>query len=93
MLTDFDQIAGKTLPDCLRILTGLWGGGFRIFYGFFPDCEEEASGLLTNFYRILVRRLTDLGLGKSGCWNLEATALLIVYELGLSKKLTWATLG
>ena len=93
MFTDFNRILRRRLPDCLRIFTGLWGGGFRIVYGFFPDCEEEASGLLTDFYRILERRLTDLGLGKSGCWNLEATALLVVYELELSKKLTWATLG
>ena len=53
MLTDFDQIVGRTLPDCLRTFTGLWEGGLRT----------------------------------------EATALLIVYELELSKKLTWATLG
>ena len=47
---------GRRLPDCLRIFSGFWGGGYRIayvFYGFLPDCGEEASGLFTDFFRIL----------------------------------------
>ena len=59
MFTDFFRIVGRKLPDCLRIFTGFWGGGFRIVYGFFPNCGEEASGLFTDFYQIVGRRLPD----------------------------------
>ncbi len=48
------------LTDCLRICTGFWGGGFRIFYGFVPDLDEKAYGLFTGLYWIWVRRFTDL---------------------------------
>ena len=34
-------------------------GGLRIVYGFLPDLGEEAYGLITEFYRIWGRRLTD----------------------------------
>ena len=56
LLTYFYRIVGRRLPDFLRIFTRLWGGGFRIVYGFFPNFGEEASGLLTYFYRIVGRR-------------------------------------
>ena len=47
------------LTDFVRISGGFGGGGLRIVYGFLPDFGDEASGLLTNFYRIWGRRLTD----------------------------------
>ena len=47
------------LPDCVRIFTGVCGGGFRIKAGFLPDFGKEAYGLFTDLYRILGRRLPD----------------------------------
>ena len=69
MLTDFYRIVGRRRPDCLRILTGFWGGGFRIAYGFLPDCGEEASGLLTDFDRIVGRTLPDCLRIFTGLWR------------------------
>ena len=57
LFTDLYRILGRRLPDCLRIVTGFWGGGFRIVYGFLPQFAEEASGLFTDFYPILGKRL------------------------------------
>ena len=83
LLTDFNRILGRRLPDCLRIFTGFWGGGVLNVYGFLPDFGQVASkflggkgigrkGLADCFwiktgFGIWGRRLTDLGLGKSGC--------------------------
>ena len=57
LFTIFFRVLGRRLPDCLRIFTGFWGGGFRIVYGFVPDFGEKASRLFTDFYRILGRGL------------------------------------
>ena len=46
--TDFHQIWGRRLTDCLRIFTGFDGGALRIVYGFLPDLGEKASGFLTD---------------------------------------------
>ena len=52
LFTDFLPDLGRRLTDCLRIFTGFVGGRLRIVYGFLPDLEEEAYGLLTDFYRM-----------------------------------------
>ena len=59
LFTDFNRILRRRLPDCLRIFTGLWGGGFRIVYGILPNLVEQAYGLFTDFDRIWGMRLTD----------------------------------
>ena len=46
---DLDRIWGRRLTDCLRIFSGCGGRGLRIAYGFLPDVEDEAYGLLTDF--------------------------------------------
>ena len=62
------------LTDCLRILTGFVRGSLRISYGFFTglrraglrmaygfllDLGEDVYGLLSDFYPMKGRRLTD----------------------------------
>ena len=78
LFPDFYRIWGRRLTDCLRIFTGFGGGGLRIVYGFLPalgeDWGKRPCGLFLDWNWIWGRRLTDLGLGESGCWNLEATA-------------------
>ena len=69
MFTDFYRIVRRRLPDCLRIFTGFWEGGFRIVYGFLPDFGEEASGLFTDLYRILGKRLPDCLRIFTGFWG------------------------
>ena len=59
LFTDFYRILRRRLPDCLRIFTGLWGGGFRIVYGILPNLVEQAYGLFTDFTLIWGMRLTD----------------------------------
>ena len=51
--------------DCI----GFLGGCFRIVYGFLADFGEEASGLFTDFYRILGRRLWDCLRIFTGVWG------------------------
>ena len=97
LFTDFNRILRRRLPDCLRIFTGLWGGGFRIVYGILPNLVEQAYGLFTDFYldlgdeayglfpicyRIWRRRLTDLP-------SLEAEA----YGFGGLRIWDWGSLG
>ena len=48
---------------------GMGGAGFQIVYGFLPDFGEEASGLLTYFYRIVGRRLPDFLRIFTGLWG------------------------
>ena len=47
------------LTDCLWICTGFGGGGLPIVYGFGPDLEEKAYGLLTDFYWMWRTKLTE----------------------------------
>ena len=91
LLMDSDRICGRRLTDCLRIFTGcrgrdcLWiwtgfgGEGLRIVYGFLPDVEDEAYGLLTDFYRMWRTRLTDC---LQICTGFGGGGLRIVYGIG-----------
>ena len=80
LFTDFFRILEWRLPDCFRIFTafwvegfristGFWNGGFRIVYGFLPDFGVEASGLRTDFNRILEWRLPDCLRIFTGFWS------------------------
>jgi len=49
----FTGYGGRSLRivyRCLQICTGFGGAGLRIVFGFGPDLEEKAYGLLTDFY-------------------------------------------
>ena len=85
--TDFYWMWRTKLTECFRIFTGCKGRSLRIVCEFLPDVVDEAYGLFTDFYRMWGTKLTDClqictgfwgrrltDLGKSGCWNLEATA-------------------
>ena len=51
----------------------------RIVYGFFPDVEDEAYGLITDFYRMWRTRLTDC---LRICTGFGGGGLRIVYGFG-----------
>ena len=53
LFTNFFRILGRRRPDCLRIFTGFWQGGFPIVYGFLRDFGEEASGCFRIVYGFL----------------------------------------
>ena len=72
LFANFYRMWWTRLTDCLRIFSGCGGRSLRIVYRFAPDLGEQACGLFMDLDRIWGRRLTDLG--KSRCWNLEATA-------------------